>query len=74
MASHARGAPGYAAVARAAAAPHDPAAAQDEVAGAIRGASPAVREVLRRLPPPVRAGGVLGEAIQALDASIRDDA
>lgn len=74
MASHARGAPGYAAVARAAAAPHDPAAAQDEVGGAIRGASPAVREVLRRLPPPVRAGGVLGEAIQALDTSIRDDA
>jgi hypothetical protein len=72
MASHARGVPGYAAVARVASAPGDPTAAADEVAMAVRHASPAVRDVLRRLPPPVRAGGVLGEAIRVLDASIRE--
>ena len=52
MAAHARGVPAYAAVAAGLAAPDDPTAASDEVRWALGHASPAVREVLRRLPAP----------------------
>jgi hypothetical protein len=73
MGSHARGAPGYAAVARAAGEPEDLDAAAAEVRWAVGSASMDVREVLRRLPPPVRAGGGLARAIDELDAAIRRD-
>jgi Imm-5 like putative immunity protein len=63
MAAHARGAPAYAALAAGLAAPDDPTAVAGEVRWALRHASPAVREVLRRLPPPPRPGGRLGALI-----------
>jgi hypothetical protein len=62
MAAHARGASAYAARAAGLAAPHDPAAAAREIGWQLGRASPAVRDILRRLPPPIptRAGlGVL---------------
>jgi hypothetical protein len=66
MAAHARGVPAYAAIAAGLAAPHDPTAAAGEVRWALRHASPAVREVLRRLPPPPRSAGRLGALISDL--------
>ncbi len=63
MAAHARGAAAYAAVAAGLAAPDDPTAVADEVRWALSHASPAVRNVLRKLPPPTRSAGVLGTLI-----------
>jgi hypothetical protein len=63
MAAHARGAAAYAAKATGLAASHDPSAAADEVGWQHRHASPAVRDALRRLPPPTRAAGMLGALI-----------
>jgi hypothetical protein len=60
MAAHARGVPAYAAVARSAVAPDNPTAFADEVRWAVSHASPTVREVLRRLPPPTRPTRLLG--------------
>jgi hypothetical protein len=71
MAAHARGVPAYAAVAAGLAAPDDPTAASDEVRWALGHASPAVREVLRRLPPPARpAAGTLGALIGDLHTGL----
>jgi hypothetical protein len=72
MAAHARGVPAYAAMAAGLAAPDDPAAARDEVRWALGHASPAVREVLRRLPPPPRSVGTLGSLIGDLHAGITE--
>lgn len=71
MATHARGA-AYAAKAVGLAAPHDPAAAADEVRWQLRHASPAVRDALRRLPPPVRSAGTLGVLISDLHARLTE--
>jgi hypothetical protein len=70
MAAHARGAPAYAAKAAGLAAPHDPTAVADEVRWALDHASPAVRHVLRKLPPPERPAGILGRAISELHAKV----
>jgi hypothetical protein len=59
MAAHVLGAPAYAAKAAGLAAPDDPTAVADEVRSALSNASPAVREVIRRLPARTRAGGML---------------
>ena len=59
MAAHARGAATYAAKAVGLAAPHTPTAVADEGRWQMGRASPAVRDVLRRLPPPARPAGVL---------------
>jgi hypothetical protein len=72
MAAHARGVPAYAALAAGLAAPEDPAAAPDEVRWALGHASPAVREVLRRLPPPPRAAGTLGALIGDLHTGLTE--
>jgi hypothetical protein len=69
MAAHARGAAAYAAIAAALGAPADPTAATDEIRWALSHTSPAVREVLRKLPPPPR-GGALGRLISELHAAI----
>ncbi|MCU0281028.1 MAG: hypothetical protein MUE66_04200 [Acidimicrobiia bacterium] len=63
MAAHARGAAAYAAKAGGLAAPHDSAAAAREIRWQLGRASPAVRDVLRRLPPPVPAKTGLGVLI-----------
>ncbi len=70
MAAHARGAAAYAAKAAGLAAPDDPSAVADEVRWAVRHASPAVREVLRRLPPPTRPTGMLGALISEMHAKL----
>jgi hypothetical protein len=68
--SHARGAPAYAAKAAALAAPDDPAAVANEVRWALRHATPAVLDALRRLPPPVRPAGILGAVISEIHTSV----
>jgi hypothetical protein len=65
MAAHARGV-AYAAVAAALAAPDDPDAGTDEVRWQFEHASPEVRDILRRLPPPRSGGGRLGASIDDL--------
>lgn len=72
MASHARGVPAYAAKARALAAPDDPTAVAGEVSWALERASPAVRDVLRRLPPPDRPAGILGAVISDLHEAVSE--
>jgi hypothetical protein len=47
-----------------------PAAAAREAGWQLHHASPAVREVLRRLPPPSRAAGVLGSLINDLHTKL----
>jgi hypothetical protein len=69
MAAHARGVV-YAAVAVGLAAPDDPDATVREARWQFDHASPAVREVLRRLPRPARAAGVLGTLINDLHAKV----
>src|SRR5437763_1670597 len=63
MASHALGAPAYAAKAAGLAAPNDPTATAGVVEWAHHHASPAVRDVLRRLPSRTQAGGTLGKVL-----------
>ncbi len=72
MAAHARGASAYAAKAAGLAAPHDSAAAAREIGWQLDHASPAVRDVLRRLPPPVPAKGGLGLLIVHLHAGLTE--
>ena len=69
MAAHARGV-AYAAIAAGLAAPHDPTAVADEVRWQQNHASPAVRDVLRRLPPPIRSAGVLGALISDMHTKL----
>jgi hypothetical protein len=61
MAAHSRGAAAYAAKATGLAASRDPSA--EEVGWQHSHASPAVRDALRRLPPPTRAACLLGALI-----------
>jgi hypothetical protein len=73
MGAHARGVV-YAAMAAGLAAPGDPTAAADEARWQIGHASRAVRAVLRKLPPPSRAAGLLGALLADLHAQVtRDD-
>ena len=65
MASHARGV-AYAVKAVGLAAPDNPAAVADETRWQLDHASPAVREILRKLPPPPVAAGQLGALINDL--------
>ncbi len=76
MAAHARGAAAYAAKAAGLAAPHEPTAVADEVRWQQSHASPTVRDVLRRLPPPTRPTGMLGALISDMHAKLTgaDDA
>jgi hypothetical protein len=69
MAAHARGV-AYAAKAAGLAAPDDPTAAAEEVRWQLRHATPAVRDILRRLPPPPRAAGTLGRLIDDLHTKV----
>jgi hypothetical protein len=70
MAAHARGAPAYAAKAAELAAPNNPEAADDEVLWALGHATAAVRDALRRLPPPPAAGGRLASVISDLHQAV----
>jgi hypothetical protein len=72
MAAHARGASAYAAKAAGLAAPHDPAAVAREILWQLGHASPAVRGVLRRLPPPIPAKAGLGVLIGDLHAALEE--
>ena len=72
MAAHARGVPAYAGVAASLATPDDPTAASDEIRWALSRASPAARDVLRKLPAPPRAGQ-LGALISELHATVMED-
>lgn len=70
MAAHARGAAAYAGMAAALVAPHDPTAGADEVRWQWSHASPAVRNAMRRLPPPVRSRGRLGALISEMHTKL----
>jgi hypothetical protein len=70
MAAHARGAAAYAAKAAGLAAPDDRTAVADEARWQQRHASPTVREVLRKLPPPTRSAGLLGALISDLHTKL----
>ena len=70
MAAHARGAAAYAARAAGLAALHDPTAVADEVRWQLSQASPTVREVRRRLPPPARPTGMLGALINDMHTKL----
>ena len=70
MAAHARSAAAYAAKAAGLAAPDDPTAVADEVRWQLSHASPAVRDVLRRLPPPTRPTGMLGALVNDLHTKL----
>jgi hypothetical protein len=72
MGAHARGAAAYAAIAVGLAQPDDPAARDDETRWQCDRASPAVRVILLRLPPPLRGGGLLGALIRDLYAAVSD--
>jgi hypothetical protein len=69
MAAHARGV-AYAAIAAGLAAPHDPTVVADEVRWQLDRASPAVRDVLRKLPAPSRAAGMLGALISDMHTQV----
>jgi hypothetical protein len=73
MAAHARGAAAYAATAVGLAAPDSAADVADETRWQLDQASPAVRDVLRRLPPPVRAAGMLGTLFNDLHSKVLGD-
>ena len=66
MAAHARGAAVYAVKAVGLAAPDDSAAVDNEIRWQLDHSSLAVRDVLRRLPPPSRPAGLLGELISGI--------
>lgn len=70
MAAHARGAAAYAAKAAGLAAPDGPAAVADEACWQQDHASPAVRDVLRRLPPPTRPASMLGALINDMHTKL----
>jgi hypothetical protein len=72
MASHARGVPAYAARAASIAAPDDPTVVAVEIRWALDHASPEVRNVLRRLPPPARPAGILGTVISELHTKVTE--
>jgi len=69
MAAHARGV-AYAAKAAGLAAPNDPAAAAREARWQLSHASPTVRDILRRLPPPTRPMGMLGALINDMHTKL----
>lgn len=69
MAAHAFGV-AYAAKAAGLAAPHDPTAVADEVRWQLGHASPTVRDILRRLPPPTRPAGMLGALINDMHTEL----
>jgi hypothetical protein len=69
MAAHARGVV-YAAIAVGLAAPDDPTATAAEARWQLSHATPAVREVLRRLPPPARSAGRLAAMVHDLHAEV----
>jgi Imm-5 like putative immunity protein len=71
MAAHARGVV-YATKAAGLAAPDDPTASAREARWQLRHASPTVREVLRRLPPPPRPAGMLGALISDLHTRLAE--
>jgi hypothetical protein len=73
MASHALGAPAYAAKAAGLAAPDDPAAVAGVVKWAQSHASPAVRDVLRKLPARPGAAGVLAALVIELQQRLTGD-
>jgi hypothetical protein len=62
----------YAAMAAGLAVPGDPIAATDEVGWQVRRVSPGARDVLPRLPPPRRSGGVLAALISDLHAKLTE--
>ncbi|HEX2706292.1 MAG TPA: hypothetical protein VHM65_11075, partial [Candidatus Lustribacter sp.] len=64
----------YAAKAAGLAAPDDPTAVAAEVRWQHGRASPAVRDVLRRLPPPPRAAGTLGSLVSDIHTTLADGA
>lgn len=70
MAAHARGAPAYAAIAVGLAHPADPGSIDAETRWQLARASPAVRDILRRLPAPPGGGGRLGALIADLHANV----
>lgn len=72
MAAHARGAAAYAAKAAGLAAPDDAAAAATEARWQRDHASPAVREVLLRLPRSTRPAGMLGTLISNLHTQLTE--
>jgi hypothetical protein len=73
MAAHARGAAAYSAKAVGLARPNEATAVAAEISWQLDHASPAVRDVLRRLPSPLRGGGVLGVLIRDLHTGIAAD-
>ena len=70
MASHGWAAAAYAARATGLAAPDGPTAVADEVEWQLVHASPAVRDVLRRLPAPKRGAGGLAALISDIHAKL----
>jgi hypothetical protein len=70
MAAHARGAAAYAAIAAGLGAPDDPTAVADEARWQQSHVTSAVRDALRKLPPPTRGGGMLGALIAELHANV----
>ncbi len=72
MAAHARGV-AYAAIAAGLAAPHDPTAIAGEARWQLNHATPGVRDILRRLPPPPRSAGALGALINDLHEKLAAD-
>jgi hypothetical protein len=72
MAAHARGI-AYAAIAAGLAAPGDPTAVETEARWQLDHATPTVRDVLRRLPPPRRSTGTLGRLIGDLHANVMSE-
>jgi hypothetical protein len=71
QAKHALGPAAYAARARELAADDDPSVGDEEIRWAIEHASPAVREVVRRMPVRGSGRGRLDALLQQLDAGLR---
>jgi hypothetical protein len=71
MATNAREASGYTAKAAGLASADSEAAATNELVWHVRHASPRVREVLRRLPPPERDTALLARLVAELDSRVR---
>lgn len=73
MAAHARGI-AYAAIAAGLMAPHDPNAVTNEALWQFEHASPSVREIMRKLPPPKRSDGQLSTLIGDMHAKFTREA